>query len=280
MTYLQPRQLYPKPHEIFGKEYMLGDSPGDESSKRVQWDNDKTRTLLEIIKSVNNGEFLKLLKQPLEEKKRQMQTLKAGWDMVRRIMLRKYPDFALSRVQLSDKWRKLHCNKTADPSQEYPKKTTDELMREFGVYDDNDGEDMHHVGLSGNPITEPVITVNMEYPHHDDGGDPGQSSPPMGKRQKTTEDLIAEIESEEYVPPPPSSKGKKKYVKLSEVEGRTPVECKRIELMVREHKARMVREGEIFHYERRIKQKKLEILEILKSKLENQQSVNLDVLTL
>ena len=45
-------------------------------------------------------------------------------------------------------------------------------------------------------------------------------------------------------------------------------------------KARMVREGEIFHYERRIKQKKLEILEILKSKLENQQSVNLDVLTL
>ena len=58
----------------------------------------------------------------------------------------------------------------------------------------------------------------------------------MGKRQKTTEDLIAEIESEEYVPPPPSSKGKKKYVKLSEVEGRTPVECKRIELMVREHK--------------------------------------------
>ena len=41
---------------------------------------------------------------------------------------------------------RLHCNKTADPSQEYPKKTTDELMREFGVYDDNDGEDMHHVG--------------------------------------------------------------------------------------------------------------------------------------
>jgi len=276
MTYLQPRQLYPKPHEIFGKEYMLDNSPSD--SKRVQWDSDKVRTLLEVIKHVNNGDFLKLLKQPLEEKKKQMQTLKMGWDMVRRIMLRKYPDFSLTRVQLSDKWRKLHCNKTSDPSQEFPKKTTDELLREFNVIDE-DGEDMVHVGLSGEPITEPVITVNMDYPEHEDGVDPGQSSPPLGARAKTTEEVIAEIENEEYVPPPPS-KGKKKYVKFSEVEGRTPVECKRIELMVREHKARMVREGEIFHYERRIKQKKLEILELLKSKLENQQSVNLDVLTM
>ncbi len=40
---------------------------------------------------------------------------------------------------------RLHCNKTADPSQEFPKKTTDELLREFNVIDE-DGEDMVHVG--------------------------------------------------------------------------------------------------------------------------------------
>ena len=74
---------------------------------------------------------------------------------------------------------------------------------------------------------------------HEDGVDPGQSSPPLGARAKTTEEVIAEIENEEYVPPPPS-KGKKKYVKFSEVEGRTPVECKRIELMVREHKVKYI----------------------------------------
>ena len=40
----------------------------------------------------------------------------------------------------------------------------------------------------------------------------------------------------------------------------------------------MIREGELFHYEQKIKMKKLEILDMVKSKVENQQAVNLDVL--
>jgi len=288
------RTLYPKsqdltvPADLYGKDY-LSESSGSSDSKRVQWDADKTRYLLEAIKTVNNGDFLKLLGQPLEEKKRNMAQLKQGWDLVRRIMLRRYPDFSLSRVQLSDKWRKLHCNR-AEPSQEFPKKTTEELMKEFKVGAPLDTDEILGLSPEGEVVqrgdsfsnsTEPVI---MEYTVQTDLNDVkvGTSAsdlsqpPPASKRIKTTEEVIAELENEAYVPAP----SKKKQKKLIDIEGRTPVECKRIELMVREHKARMVREGEIFHFERRIKLKKLEILELLKSKLENQQSVNLDVLSI
>eukprot|EP00088_Acartia_fossae_P070372 TRINITY_DN940_c0_g1_i1.p1 TRINITY_DN940_c0_g1~~TRINITY_DN940_c0_g1_i1.p1 ORF type:complete len:268 (+),score=64.71 TRINITY_DN940_c0_g1_i1:203-1006(+) len=261
------RNIYPKQVDL----YPLDSNSID--NKRVQWDADKTRTLLEAIKTVQNGEFMKLLGAPMEEKKRQMPLLKQGWDLVRRVMLRRYPDFSLTRVQLSDKWRKLHLHKSEGTS-DFPKKTTEDLMKEFKVGESIQGGHIVSLSAEGNVAAGHLVNdgVMMEYTVETEmdskvgGGD-------QGEKRKTTEELLAELENETYRPPPPKKKAKK-----TDNEGRTPVEAKRIELMMREHKARMIREGELFHYEQKIKMKKLEILDMVKSKVENQQAVNLDVL--
>jgi len=274
------RPIYPKP------EYFLDNSPvvavQPVEGKRVSWDAEKTRTLLEAIKTINNGQFLELLNLPLEEKKRQMNVLKNGWDLVRRIMLKRYPDFSLTRVQLSDKWRKLHCTKS-ETTAEVTKKTTEELMKEFHVGEqDETSDDALGVISVGIECKVDADAINLEYTPQDQSHDEcsleGEGSSGSGKR-KTTEEVLAELENEAYIKPPMKKKLKKIGGNVV-WEGRTPVECKRMELMVREHKARLAHENEIFYYERKIKLKKLEILELVKTKLESQPTVNLDVLSI
>jgi len=278
------RPIYPKPEYHLDNSSFVAVQPIE--GKRVSWDAEKTRTLLEAIKTIDNGQFLELLNLPLEEKKRQMHVLKNGWDLVRRIMLKRYPDFSLTRVQLSDKWRKLHCTKS-ETTAEVTKKTTEELMKEFKVGEQDETSDdalgVISVGLEGkvDPMraeTESILEYTQHNQSHEESSLDGEAPGSSGKR-KTTEEVLAELENETYVKPPMKKKLKKIAGNVV-WEGRTPVECKRMELMVREHKARMAHENEIFYYERKIKLKKLEILELVKSKLESQPTVNLDVLSI
>eukprot|EP00088_Acartia_fossae_P070769 TRINITY_DN9559_c0_g1_i7.p1 TRINITY_DN9559_c0_g1~~TRINITY_DN9559_c0_g1_i7.p1 ORF type:complete len:234 (-),score=85.95 TRINITY_DN9559_c0_g1_i7:216-917(-) len=86
-----------------------------------------------------------------------------------------------------------------------------------------------------------------------DGSDPVDLVPDVRVHMngKSADEMLALLEKEASLP-----KRKKQKKNL----GRTPVEEKRIEILNREHKARMIRENELANYDDEIKRLKMEFL--------------------
>eukprot|EP00088_Acartia_fossae_P064968 TRINITY_DN7_c1_g1_i1.p1 TRINITY_DN7_c1_g1~~TRINITY_DN7_c1_g1_i1.p1 ORF type:complete len:214 (+),score=65.13 TRINITY_DN7_c1_g1_i1:171-812(+) len=211
-------------------------------------------------------------------------------------MLRRYPDFSQQRIPekrmhyeqegdgtSSNSSAQYHQDQTAVPAQQIVSFVADQggepgtsgegqVMMEYTV----ETVKMEATAPSNAEATDTTVVVHPEPALNGPGGSArpvqeigGGAAPTITdilsptEQGKTAAELLAELEREaclEIKKKKPGPKPKKG------TGGRTPVETKRMEIMMREHKAKMIREQELYDYDQKIREKKLEILKMVISK--------------
>eukprot|EP00088_Acartia_fossae_P007494 TRINITY_DN1352_c0_g1_i22.p1 TRINITY_DN1352_c0_g1~~TRINITY_DN1352_c0_g1_i22.p1 ORF type:complete len:284 (-),score=41.41 TRINITY_DN1352_c0_g1_i22:225-1076(-) len=222
-------------------EVSKGPVPTNQN-RRVTWTNAQVRSLLRSIQSIWDGHFQEMLENlSKEEKRQQTRKLRQGWALVQKRFHEENSDTNLSAKQLAEKFRKL-----ALPSPGCTQRNSiDELMVLHTGASTDVSEILPRVDIEHLDDENPVDDLDFaeKYPKKKLPG--GKAKP----KKKTKISQSDEYLDDSYLDPDMSFSYDEHFL-------RTEKRKKELEI-------------EILQIDREIKKRKIEVYEILRRKIEN-----------